>query len=352
MISFYGGVMQELNNLNQNETKLFKKLIARFHNSKIVQKLTGLIVTSSLLLSLASCDSNNYDSGNSNDNPNDNTSNVGNNTNNNNGNTNDNTIDMSQYSQLLQNVLNNEYYDSLLIRTEISGEYDLYETGDFKPHPYAFLEDEGFDVESIKNGELDAYTMSYVLDEEPNNLYLYTRVADKTNTYYNTYLLKYELTDQEMDDYQLMHAANDGNARYFLQSVFMNNEISKIKTPEIIQNLKITFEALNGMDKYFTNRSFIETNHCIPMPIIKNPKEYDYSIIIVQKDINEQVMLFNDDIITLQVYDMISMKNDIYRSPYSNFLIEAQEALSAKVYLSQDANLKYRKCLNFETYDK
>ncbi len=92
------------------------------------------------------------------------------------GNDDDDTPTLSQYSQILQNVLNSSYYDNLadgFIPGVIHGNI-------FQPLPYGFLEDEGFDITALKNDSLHSYTYTFIKDGEPNSLYLCSNV-ESTN---------------------------------------------------------------------------------------------------------------------------------------------------------------------------
>ena len=125
-----------------------------------------------MILSLASCANpdNNY-----NGNPSDDDDVKDNNDNDADDEDDDNNSNQSQetegkYSTFLQNVLNNAEYNALIEKpkTDVTFVKSAY----FDPHPYAFLEQQGHNVQAIKNGTNECYTLSYVLDEEPNYLYM------------------------------------------------------------------------------------------------------------------------------------------------------------------------------------
>ncbi len=146
-----------------------------------------------------------------------------------------------RYSKILQNVLDNEYYNNL-IDTAKAGNPDLYESAKFAPHPYGFLEDEGYDVEAIKNGEIECLSHPFVIQEEPNSLYIMVRTSTDA-TVYTHYLIKYDLTDKEMEDYQMVHEKS------FIQACFMNDMISQMKTPTVISEEKLTVKAGQNLMK-------------------------------------------------------------------------------------------------------
>ena len=139
--------------------------------------------------------------------------------------------DDSSHSGIVQPVEEKEY-SPLMLKVK---EYQLYnESANFvlnrrDPHPYAFLSQQGFDIDSIKNGELECKTSAFVYDDEPNNLYMVVSVKtgykDQRN---NTYFLKYKLSNRDMEDYFWLQQ-ND-----FTVSYFVNDIISQLYQPEIL----------------------------------------------------------------------------------------------------------------------
>ena len=139
--------------------------------------------------------------------------------------------DGSSHSGIVQPVEEKEY-SPLMLKVK---EYQLYnESANFvlnrrDPHPYAFLSQQGFDIDSIKNGELECKTSAFVYDDEPNNLYMVVSVKtgykDQRN---NTYFLKYKLSNRDMEDYFWLQQ-ND-----FTVSYFVNDIISQLYQPEIL----------------------------------------------------------------------------------------------------------------------
>lgn len=139
--------------------------------------------------------------------------------------------DDSSHSGIVQPVEEKEY-SPLMLKVK---EYQLYnESANFvlnrrDPHPYAFLSQQGFDIDSIKNGELECKTSAFVYDDEPNNLYMVVSVKtgykDQRN---NTYFLKYKLSNRDMEDYFWLQK------KYFTVSYFVNDIISQLYQPEIL----------------------------------------------------------------------------------------------------------------------
>ena len=146
----------------------------------------------------------------------------------------------TSYSDLLNFVMTNEEYNEL-IEYQRGGILES-ESAAFDPHPYAFFESRGLDIYNVKNGRLKAFTKSYVLNEEPNNLYIFTYCSDATATYYNEYHLKYTLTTEEMNDYKMVHEQG------YKQAFFINDAVSRLKTPEILSECKCGIKAHNEIN--------------------------------------------------------------------------------------------------------
>ena len=345
---------------NQNEKStgkfinLINKLYARFHKSKIAQKLIGLTVTAATVLTLNSCQIT-ITHGNGNDNEINNGENNNNENNNNQNNENNNKvptsqtsvkIDLDDCSEFLQNILTNPTYDSL-IEQIYAGNYDLLQRGEFKPHPYAFLQQEGFNVQSIMDGQTEAHTMSYVLDEEPNNLYIQTSVL-KNNDHYCNYLLKYKLTDDEMEEYHMLHAGKSG-ADFFIQSMFANNEISKVKTPTDVTKTKIKKSTQESLTSALNNRLIFDKSKCNVVLLNVDNSNFELTTMVYPKYFREHQMKYDGKIanVTYSLLVYPDFQGDIYLGPGSvetsgNFL--NQTIKDATLYLSQETNLIHLYC--------
>lgn len=341
----------EPNKTKEEYVNLIARLNARFHTAKICKTFAGLAIAGTMLVSTVACSNEGIYNPNNTDT---NTQSTGQHETTNRETTGAETNRetetdvLEQYSELLQNVLTNSTYNSLIAQAE-SGNFDLYERGEFKPHPYAFLEEQGIDVDAIKNGELDCYTYSYVLDEEPNNLYMYTRITD--DSVVTNYLLKYELTDQEMDDYDLTHDDPATIKGYFVQAVFMNNEISKMKTPEIVGTSQMTLEAFEGLTENMSERYPSDFELCNVIMINPNPTERTFKLILLPRYyVNEQMARNDVEAIYIDCQSATSMNNGIYDRPYSYGTFAMNETIvkNATLYLTQAAplNLIYCKVLD------
>ncbi len=256
---------------------------------------------------------------------------------------NDDIDEETGYSKMLMNVLNDEYYNSL-IESAMSNP-DLFESAEFDPHPYAFLEDEGYDISKIKDGTSECFTMSYVLDDEPNNLYIHTRLL-VDDSYYVSYLLKYELTKQEMQDYQLMHGTPHGSQSYHSSSVFLNNEISEMKTPTIISLSKFTKDAYETIDKNY-RKSNIEapSKPCIILVFKPNKEENTLRMFFLPICREKYQMKYDSYILDANLQSLIYLKyeNDIVVNSlgYTSSKYLSTKKHNAMVFNSQDKNLDF-----------
>lgn len=230
------------NNSNEKKVGLLAKLKAKLSTPKIAQRITSLALATTILLFSVGCDETTIPSGGTT--PDSSQTQQG-------STPSTNQIDISQYSQLLQNVLTSEYYNGLIAQSKTDAVNTL--KNGYCSHPFGFLEDEGYDVNAIWNGTIDCYSAGFVLKEEPNNLYIQTRVETKTATpYYTEYVLRYTLTDEEMEDYKMIHSGG------YIQAAFMNDAISQTRTPEVLSEVKCTVEAHKNLNETFSKMNEIK----------------------------------------------------------------------------------------------
>ncbi len=221
--------------------RLCKRIKAMFNNSKVVRRVATLAIASALSLTVMfGCAPNNTVKPGPGTDP---------------------TEPTTKYSAILEDVLDDEYYNSLIDNAK--EDFELYDSASFDPHPYAFLKKEGHDIDAVKSGELECRTVSYVLENEPNNLYMMTYVENKSSDpYYTEYTLKYTLSEQEMKDYKFLH--KDGSD-YYIQAVFMNDAISKNKRETIVSETKMNVKAHKEMCENLASltpiRELVKTNN-------------------------------------------------------------------------------------------
>ena len=149
-----------------------------------------------------------------------------------------------KYSQILNDVLESDYYAELTDMYEAAWNYPI--TKAHEAIPYAFLSREGFDIQAIKDEEIDCDSVAYIKNDDTSTLYLSTKVVtDGADPYYTCYTLSYPLTDKEYDDLVMLHQEKYIQAPYFIQ------ELDNQKTAEVISKASITVEAYDGLLKSF-----------------------------------------------------------------------------------------------------
>ena len=312
---------------------------AKLHPAKITQKLTALALAITIILTLSSCNELLPPTGGSESNPDSSQADPNNPSQDENG--------FSQYSELLQYVLQDEYYDSL-IREMHRG---ATASAKYAPHPFGFLEDEGFDIEAIKQEEIPCYTTSYVLENEPNNLYMFTTVTNKGENTNTNYLLKYVLSEEEMADYNMIHGAKVGH--YYIQSVFMNDAISQTKTPEVVGELKIRTDVYEELKKTINLKKILDTNkiHTIVYNIDQEENSFDMSIIPLHEDENKRRIVYDETyVVDISGKAFFTIENGVYTGPsnFAGMLKENTTNTNVRMYFTQGVLLTHNYSFNFE----
>lgn len=158
-----------------------------------------------------------------------------------------------KYSQILNDVLESDYYAELTDMYEAAWNYPI--TKAHEAIPYAFLSREGFDIQAIKDEEIDCDSVAYIKNEDTSTLYLSTKVVtDGADPYYTCYTLSYPLTDKEYDDLVMLHQEKYIQAPYFIQ------ELDNQKTAEVISKASITVEAYDDLLHTFTENKNYSTS--------------------------------------------------------------------------------------------
>lgn len=150
-----------------------------------------------------------------------------------------------EYSDVLTTVLTtkNAYYSEVINKYRYGTSISVTDHNEVQALPYGFYEDENLDVAGVKNNDLSAGAHSYIRTDEPKNLYVATNVETKTveSDYYATYLLKYELSDAELKDLNMLFEGDYILANFFVQ------ELSYAKKPTVLSEFKIEVESYKGL---------------------------------------------------------------------------------------------------------
>lgn len=291
--------------MKENDSKLLLKTMKRaankLRNSKIAKKIAALTVSAAIAVcSFAACAPSNstsqgngtgliFDSNKNNNGKDNNKDNTGKteDTTPSDGDTDD---VLQPYSNLIKTLFTDSYFKQEM-QNFPEEEREFEKIAKKLNHPYSFFAQQGFDVNEIHAGfaEFDkkCVTYSFIYDNEPNNLYMATYVADSSNQIYHEYLLKYELTEHEIFDYKFFHNyANPINTSLyiaFFQSMLLNDVIAKTHTPTIISYQKELVSSHNKVTDC-NNKSWNKMSKLVwyPFKFNKTPNYYhpcDYIII-------------------------------------------------------------------------
>lgn len=261
--------------LKENDMKkLSVNFIAKF--SKRIIALIIVCVTAFSILFSTGCNNNanqngsgatiesSGNNGETQNNNGENQNNNGENQNNDGENQNNNDSKYANYSQILRNILEdkNYIYTALIGADLTASQIDYaYNNPEYQAIPYGFLENEGFDITKIKNKELYCYSELYSIE---NDLFIELKVEVKASTnYLNCYLLKYTLTNQELNEIQKLFkeiSSNMGLKTYY-QAPFFVQELSYLKAPEIVSLAYITKRTNDGAIAYFNKKKFVANLH-------------------------------------------------------------------------------------------
>ena len=180
------------------------------------------------------------------------------------------TPDYSKYSQILQNVLTDFYYYELISLNnsyyETTKENLYWQNAKYNAIPYGFLEEEGFDINKIKKNEVESYSDMFL---DGNNLIIELKIENKVgyefsegvSSYFTNYILKYELTDQEIKEIKaLFTQLTSGEKETYFQSAFFVQELSYLKTPTVVSKAYATEKGLQTFEKHSDKENYFETN--------------------------------------------------------------------------------------------
>ena len=168
------------------------------------------------------------------------------------------TTNYSQYSKLLQEVLNNPEYDELFRQYE-SGEIGESAIGLdggvnlLEAIPYDFLTSKGEDIEGIKNGSVGVNADLYVMDNDKTHIYNKLEILYEVtggDGYINQYLLKYKIIEDELKDFTMLYEGG------YYQGPIMFQYLASQRDPEVVAEFSIYedtyksfIKSLNGSDK-------------------------------------------------------------------------------------------------------
>ena len=150
----------------------------------------------------------------------------------------------NDYSSIMLDVLTDSTYQQL-IQKKLNGTITKNEQS---PIPYNFLSKRGHDINKIKSDALSCEVDVYTKANDTTTLYLSVKVENSNNSITN-YMLTYPLTEQEFEEYKMLHKDR------YIQSPYYIQELDNQKTANIVSAISInkqSYENLNEviMDAY------------------------------------------------------------------------------------------------------
>ena len=204
---------------------------------------------------------------------------------------------------LMSYVLSNSEYKNLIQKGVANYEYT--NSAAYDPHPYAYLAAKGHDVEAIKNGTIECDTLTYVLEEKPDVLYMGVKVYE--NGVATHYHFGVKLTKSQMEDYEKI------NSEPYVQAPFTNDAITTLNKNIIEETcFKMSEYDSKGLDAGVGQYKKGFSAHVVNV----NPEEQTFTAILLTKS---------------NVY-----LNTSYSYSYLNTNIRISEFLSADTLLSED----------------
>ncbi len=238
---------------------------------------------------------------------------------------------------LISSIVNDAYYKDLMQKMEeTTWQSGLYATPAYDPHPYSFLESQGIDVNKILDGTYKAKTLSYVLDNKPNELNISTRVLID-DSYWHAFLITYKLTDKEMQDYKSAHGTPGSYSDYQWPAFFMNDKISELKTPIKAEETKYTKATQDEFNTYH-NKTYNNTIGFILSEI--NNNDNNYNIIYYTTSSSNYASTTNKIVTTKLITLVLEPLNGIYSITNANsYTINSREEAQGTTFSTQDCSI-------------
>lgn len=249
--------------------------------------------------------------------------------------------DDDSYSQIISNIMENEYYKTLMNNYISSA--DNRDSQIYDPIPYAFLQSEGYNIERIKNDEIECNSMPYMKDGEENNLYIALRVeTDAQTPYYTCYTLKYELTNLQMSEFLNLNRHEYYDAPLFVQ------ELSYQKTPVVESEASIKIDTFDYIVRSFANSKSCPAQELfgttdITMELLSFSEQNNTLVCQMRKKRSSEVV---DDTVIRTAYlvpgfpgwEVSSIYNNVYSFPKSVTFATDKER---SIYMNEPINVTY-----------
>lgn len=295
---------------------------------KFVTAFIALLTALSICAMLPACD---FDGGNSTDGTQngDNTANNSNQNQNDEDNTdNDSDEPVTEYSGILNAVLNSDYYDSVLetYREEHIGSVTNLES----PIPYTFLEREGYDIDAIKSGELSCDTVAYTMDGDTTRLYVSTHPESRAG-YYGNYILSYPLSQQEYEDLYMLH-----NGAYIQAGLFIQ-ELDAQKRATVESHINVEKETFEGVESRIKNlgQQYLGLGDAT-IDLIYANNNSEFTLNVRPQQSGGGSMISNCELYVLECYMPHAYTNYdnliLYISDYNRIYIDNEEQFQIKAH--------------------
>ena len=200
-----------------------KRVSNKLHSSKVWKKIASLVLAGAIGVTMTGCQ---LFEGNQNNQQQ------------------EQELDLTNFSFFTRDIFEDEYCQNLneSIKNNLKNGFKL----DVYGNPYGFWESKGVDVEKIKSGEIACRTNAFILNDELHKLYMLTSLT-RDNSYYEQYLISYDLTEQEAKEYFQLHLYR------FAQSLYLNDLISRHKQPTILAEGKIDIKTYDALTENFNS---------------------------------------------------------------------------------------------------
>lgn len=157
--------------------------------------------------------------------------------------------DYSMYSKTLQTVLTSDYYNDLIALMK-TGHYkdpnkNYFDGGFNKAEciPYTFLKKQGENIQDILNDDIRVICSPYINDNDKNVLFNRVEITydNDNNDYIKQYLIKYKITDQELEDLKMLYQGKYYQAQMFVQ------ELDNQRDAELVSEFSIYESTYKGL---------------------------------------------------------------------------------------------------------
>ena len=261
-------------------TKLKEKL--KNMNTKVVKRIAGLALAAAMLVvPLSACQNNTntpVDPGTDINNPVD---------------------ENKNHSAILNKILTDSYYRNLVNVAEnkknYNNDYDYAKNNNaYTAIPYGFLEKQGYDINAIKNNQLECITDVCIRNKD---LYVELKIEHKSSIdYYANYILKYNLTDKELSDFKLLYSLS----------------YPCYQAPQFVQELSYQKNATVEHQAYITKTSFKNVVEEITHFVRKSGKVNSTGLTNPASDLRINLLSFkeNENTVTFLIHENVDFNTN------------------------------------------